>query len=349
MMRALTSKTLLALFVLFVGAVSIAEAQTQEFDFSNISWAPTAFTIAPGRVLFTQIVPPTNPEAVTFLFMPGVNRSVLVDEEAVQELIKRGFGVVTFNFSTQPLSVALLGENERAYFLDNELTLKDLAEETEALAKSLKKEYGMEKIIPVSLSYSGAVSAYLKDFPLVIETAPMTSNAAVNPQAEAFRQSVIASQFFNPFFGPAIVRSTMDNVYRANWAGQVTAMSKQFGFAETSAMVEGYTMMSRAAEDFTWVDAEKEIKGRRLFLVAENEGVSLKKDQLDTFKTLNLKGEVVIVEKSGHIIPFDQPKIYSDILDRAAQDTFPQGVKPFGAIKKQAATVNGKCGNVFLN
>lgn len=319
--------------ILLTSVLSVSTAYGETSDFKGITVHPTAFTIEPGRVLFTQIIEPASPGNVTFLFMPGVNRSVLVDEESVQDLVRRGFGVVTFNFSTQPLSVALLGENERPYFAENELTLQDFAAETETLAKALAIDYGMKKIIPVSLSYSGAVSVYLKDFPLVIETAPMTSNAAVNPQAESFRQSVIASQFFNPIFGPSIVRATMDNVYRANWTGQVEAISSQFGFSENPFMVEGYTMMSRAAEDFTWVDSDVAIKGRRLFLVAENEGSSLKQDQIATFNSLKLNGELIIIENSGHIIPFDQPEVYADILEKAAQDTFGPLTKPKGAKK----------------
>lgn len=315
-----TLRSILTTLLILIVFVSVGQAN--EISFKNVKVQPTSFLVSKGRVLFTQIVKPTRADAVTFLFLPGVNRSVLVEEDTVQALIAKGYGAVTFNFSTQPLSLALLAPIERPYFRDNELTLKDFAEETEALARRLRSDYGMAKIIPVSLSYSGAVSLYLKDFPLVIETAPMTSNAAANPQAEAFRQSVIASQIFNPFFGPTIVRTTMDNVYRANWSQQVSALAQQFGFVETPDMVEGYTMMSRAAEAFSWQTAGVEVQGRRVFLVAENEAEALKQDQLKTFDNLDLTNELIVIKNSGHVIPFDQPGVYAETLDKIVSEYF---------------------------
>ena len=128
---------------------------------------------------------------------------------ATQNLIKRGFGVATFNFSTQPLSVAQLAEKEEPYFKSHDVSLKDLAEETAAIAGALKKQYGIDNVIPVSLSYSGAVSPFIKGYKLMIETVPMTSAAAENPQLEQYRQMLKAGEVWNPVFGPGITRSDM--------------------------------------------------------------------------------------------------------------------------------------------
>lgn len=299
-------------------------------------------------MLSAQIVPPQNSLLPTFLFMPGVIRSSFVNEPALVDLIAKGFGVVTFNFSTQPLSLAHLSKGEKAYFEGKNITLQDLAFETESLAKILRSQHGISNIIPVSLSYSGAVSLYLKGFPVIIETAPMTSTAAANEQLEAFRKSVIASQFFNPFFGEAIIRATMDNAYRSTWGPQVSSMSKLYGFTETAAMVEGYVSMSRASEGFSWLEAEHKIEGQRIFLIGENEESSLKRNQVDTFQKLKINGELIEVEKSGHIISTDQPKAFVEILTKIAVEKSSALVVNDLVGKKSSLKLGLSCKDIFV-
>jgi pimeloyl-ACP methyl ester carboxylesterase len=311
------------LFVfLFLTLNTITSAQADDVSFENITVQPTKITLSENRVLFTQIVKPASMDKTTFLFLPGINRSVMVEEPAVQKLIKKGYGAVTFNFSTQPLSVALLDKNQEPYFLNNNLTLEDFALETEMLAEILKNDYGIKNIIPVSLSYSGAVSIYLKKFPMIIETAPMTSTAAAHPQAEAFRKNLILSQLWNPIFGPGIVRATLDSAYRSNWSPKVDSIAALYGFEPTNEMIEGYSVMSRASEGFSWVDADVAIQGQRLFLVAENDASELLNDQISTFEDLKIKGEILTIKNSGHVIPVEQPDIFADILEQTALKTF---------------------------
>jgi hypothetical protein len=316
-------------------------------DISRNTTLITPITISEGRVLSTQIVPPKNGDMPTFLFMPGVIRSSFVNEPALVDLISKGFGVVTFNFSTQPLSLAHLPEGEKPHFEDKNLTLKDFAFETENLAKILRAQHGISNIVPVSLSYSGAVSVYLKGFPLIIETAPMTSTAATNEQLESFRKSVIASQVFNPFFGKSIIRTTLDNAYRSTWSPQVESMSKAYGFKQTTAMIDGYMTMSRAAEGFSWVDAGQEIEGKRIFLVGENETRALKNDQIDTFNKLKINGELIIVESSGHIISTDQPKVFASLLEKIAVENSLLIITEDKGAKRSTAKLGLSCKSLF--
>ncbi len=157
-------------------------------------------TLNKGSAISYEFSPPAAGKP-TFLLMPGVNRGIVLKDPAVAGLIQAGAGVITFNYSVQPLSIAELPARERA---DLEgVTLESLAAETLALAREIGRRHGipLQRVIPVSLSYSGAVSPVLKDFPVVIDMVPLTSFGAFNPQLAAYYSSLKAAEFFNPIFG----------------------------------------------------------------------------------------------------------------------------------------------------
>lgn len=277
-----------------------------------------------GRIVYFEYLKASQKGAATFLLLPGVNRSLLLSEAGPQALVKRGYGVVTMNFSVQPFSVNALAGNEVPFFMNQSPSLKDLAVEVEALAKDLREQFQTGEVIPVSLSYSGAVSPYLKNFPLVIDTVPLTSGPAQNPQLEQYRQSLKLGELWNPFFGPGITRSLLDQAYRQKWADQVDSISKQFDFSadRRSQMIEGYTTLSRATEGYEWDVKLLPINTRRVFLFAGDESKSLLEHQVATFLKIysqDAKSLVFIVKKSGHLIPGDQPEFYGSILDVVAQ------------------------------
>lgn len=283
--------------------------------------------LKPGAVIAYEFSPPM-PGQPTFLLMPGVNRGMRLDDEAAVQLIKSGAGVVTFNFSVQPLSIAELPEAERANLKG--ITLESLAEETKLLALRIRDQIGgpLSDLIPVSLSYSGAVSPFLRDFSKVIEVVPLTSFSAFNPQLSAYYSSLKAAEFYNPIFGPGITRSSLDAAYRSQWYPQVTALARQFELpaARFEEMVEGYTTLSRAVEGFSWFERPPEKKVNRYFILAENESRSLKADQLATIRELQAQGyslEVKEISRSGHIIPVDQPKAYVEALLSIARGRIP--------------------------
>jgi pimeloyl-ACP methyl ester carboxylesterase len=236
----------------------------------------------------------------------------------MQVLAHQGFGGATFNFSTQPFSVSTLNKGESPFFRRKNPKLQDLAAEVEAVA-NLLREKGFANIIPVSLSYSGAVSAHLKGFPLVLETVPMTSTAATNPQLEKFRQTLKAGELFNPIFGPGITRSLLDQAYRKQWTQQTEAITKQFNLPadRKEDMIEGYTSMSRAAEGFDWKDVRLDSKTRRVFVLAGNEAPTLLRNQIQTFQRLMSERNdalMFLVLESGHVVPAEQPIAYASLI-----------------------------------
>ncbi|QDK37003.1 hypothetical protein [Bdellovibrio sp. NC01] len=278
-----------------------------------------------GRVVYFEYAKATKKDAPTFLLMPGVNRSLLLNESGPKELIARGYGVAAMNFSVQPFSVDALEKNETPFFMTNsKISLADLAAEVQELATDLKEQFQVSDVIPVSLSYSGAVSPFLKNFPVIVEAVPLTSGPAQNPQLEQYRQSLKMGEFWNPIFGPGITRNLLDQAYRSKWSEQVDAISNQFAFdsSRKDQMIEGYTVLSRATEGYEWDLTTLPSKTRRVFMFAANESKSLLQHQVNTFLALYAKDKNVllfVVKNSGHVIPSDQPESYAGILDLVAQ------------------------------
>ncbi|MFN7728081.1 MAG: hypothetical protein ACK5P7_02880 [Bdellovibrio sp.] len=314
------------------------------------------FALGKGRHLTVQSIQPATKNDPVLLMMPGVNRGLLATDPTVAMLAAQGFGVVVFHMSPQPLSVATLAKGERPAFRDQNLTLRDLAAEVEFLAARTKIQMGVENVIPVSLSYTGAVSPYLKGFPLVFETVPMTSAAATNPQLERYRQLLKSGELFNPIFGPGITRSMLDSAYKQQWTKQVEAMTEQFKLPaeRRDDMIEGYTVLSRATEGFTWKDVKLPVETRRVFMLAGNESAPLLRHQLETFigllKTQQNAVAILILE-SGHVLPSEQPVAYSSALKMvtAGQLPFESGLVVIKPSTKEIQTFTGDAAHQMIN
>ena len=283
-------------------------------------------TIARGQVLAIEAVRPA-PGKPTLLMMPGVNRALRLDDVSLKSLVAEGFGVVAYNMSAQPLSIALLPDGERANLVSTP-TLESLAREAEIAAKRVGQEMGLTGLVPVSLSYTGAVSPFLKGQPLVIETVPMTSSDDANPKLGAYRRQLRAGEIWNPIFGPGITRSLLDQAYGMVWEKQVTDISKQYSLPSSRhrEMVEGYTSLSRAVEGFDWTQVKRlPMETRRIFILAGDEGQELFRNQVETFKRVRKETEgalLIVIGESGHIIPADQPVAYAKILSRIFANEF---------------------------
>lgn len=313
-----------ALFVLIASEGILPSTVQAASAATTAAIQPYQMTLGTGRVVYFEMAKPTQAGYPTFLLLPGVNRAFLLSEPGPQALIAKGYGVVGMNFSVHPFSVNALPANEVPFFMSASPSLQDFANEVSQLAKTLQTQFQTGPVIPVSLSYTGAVSPLLKDFPVVIETVPMTSAAAENPQLEAYRQSLKAGEMWNPIFGPGITRSLLDTAYRSEWEKQVSSMAEQFNFSEDrhSQMVEGYTTLSRAVEGFEWDLSALPKNVNRVFIFAENESKSLLTHQVATFETLygkDAKTLLFVVKNAGHVVPSDQPEAYASILDLVAQ------------------------------
>lgn len=296
--------------------------------FSSLSFAKSLeFRPSPGEIVALDLFVPSQPGKPTFLLLPGVNRGLLPDDEVVTKLRSLGFGVVVFNLAEQPLSLARLDKNEEPAFLHKQKSLSDLALDVQSLAQFVAEQLeNKSEVIPVSLSYTGAISSFLKGFSLVIDVVPMTASSATNPDLEKYRDSLRLAEFWNPVFGPSVTRSMLDSAYRTKWGPQVDKMIEQFSLPKSrrELMIQGYTALSRASEGFVWGETQAD-SARRIFLVAGEDSKSLLKNQLQTFLQLlkrTSNSVLFMVRKSGHVLPSEQPVIYAQILNQITQDSF---------------------------
>jgi pimeloyl-ACP methyl ester carboxylesterase len=283
-----------------------------------------AFPSERNRVISVEVVPPASPDRPLFLLMPGIHRSGRLNDPSSLALIKKGFGVAEVDFSAHPFSIVQLGKGESPSFRRRSPSLQDLANEIDFVAAELTKRFGAQNLIPVSLSYSGAVSPLIQSRALIIETVPMTSERAVNPEGAAFRDQLRAGEVFNPIFGPTISRNILDQAYRSRWSQQTDAIIQSFGLSRDrrTDIIEGYSALSRASEDAAWKGKALNNAGHRAFILAEGENQKLLVDQLETVKALLVEGKSVslfVVENSGHIIPVEQPEIYAQLLATIAE------------------------------
>lgn len=296
----------------------LAEETPEQFAQRIASVNSLVYKISEGRQLFLQMISARDPEKPVFLLLPGINRGWLKTDPAFQNLAKFGNGVVTMNFSTQPLSVNTLPDGVKPAFENKVFSLQDLAFEVESLISFLQ-ENGVKNVIPVTLSYSGILAPYLNKRPLSIDTVPMTSMAATNPEVDKSRQTLNFMASFNPFFGSSIASSMMRMGYYKNWSNQIDSTIKTFGLnpARREDMIEGYVSMSVAAEGSSW-DFEKLSSNRRVFIFASGESPSLLADQMATArKFLETHGDtlIIVINESGHVIPTDQPMMFASVID----------------------------------
>lgn len=276
------------------------------------------FEIEPGRRLYLQMQKPKNPSKPTFMLLPGINRSVFLEEAHAQKLLEMGYGVVTFNFSAHPLSSSLLEDGVKPYFVDHDYKLTDLAFEVEALAIELRRQ-GLKNLIPVTLSYTGIIAPLLVSFPLVINMSPMTSMAASQPMLDNFRKSLD----FNFFLTRDMKRSMIDSSYRTYWSTLVQGYIQEFKIpkAREGNMIEGLVEMSRAAEDAEWFKTLPAPTSRQVFILAGQEDASLLKHQVQTAATYSkpTPTQVYVFEGAPHLIWEVEAEGLAQALDRIAR------------------------------
>ena len=278
------------------------------------------FSLTPNRLISLELIKASNPALPTFLFLPGVNRGLLSNEPSLEILEKEGFGIVTMHFSTQPFSVSELSSDVSPEFLSKSYSLAELGSEVLALINELKNKYDIKNIIPVSISYSSAVSSVIPGLPVYIDAAPMTAANAVNPQLETYRLSLKAAELFNPIYGPGITRSLLDQTYYRTWMGPVDSMVTQFNLNADRKpdMIKGYSVLSRAAEGFFWDLKKTAPTSKRIFILGKKDSAVLLKSQLELVsKALEAKADVLVflVTDASHIIPSDLPDLYANILN----------------------------------
>lgn len=275
-----------------------------------------------GKVIaYEHIV--TNPQGATLILLPGVNRSLESSDRAVRLLLEKGWNLLLPSFPAHPQSIAGLDKYETPYFaLNSGVRVKDFAADIETLAAELK----IGKAIPVTLSYSSSVGAYLnpKVFPHVIETVPLGTAMESDPEAQKNTETWENWLRLNPFMAPFWIRQFRDQAYSTHWSKVVDGNLKNdpdfYGSnPRVSDIKGGYVTIARAVEDFKFPEWDFTSESRtRDFVIAGKENPERLKNQVEVIKKYLATGKpvrVVVVEGAGHILPTDKPALYAGVLN----------------------------------
>lgn len=255
----------------------------------------------------------------TYLFLPGVNRGWVEADHLTKALYKANIPFVNMNFSPHAFSIAQLPPLKRAAFELTRFTLKDLAQEVNFVKETLRETYPIDRIIPVSLSYSGLMSPYLDDS-TIIDTAPLTSAAVAYPEMENYRLWLKSLESLNPIFGSFWTRLQLDIQYRNHWSEKVDEFISTFNLPPEKRiqMIEGQVSLSRAAEGQSWNASKFNSKIDRTLILGGKESRDLLVNQLEVIKSHWDQGtwtRLVFVPEAGHVIPAETPKLYLKILE----------------------------------
>jgi|GEM_PF-816463 len=299
------------------------ETQRPEFQ-TRLAGAKTVpFEVEAGRLLFTQLFPPAQDENPFILSLPGSNRALLTSENEMRALAIAGFGLASFNFSPQILSLAGTPKDIKPYFSQHTMSLADFATEADRLAQALKG-MGAKRVVPVTLSYSGLVSPLLKGYDLIVDVSPMTAWSATPAVAQgaSVRSLLDVGAMFNPFFGQALKNAALESGYRTFWGSQVDRLSAQFKLDKDrrSQFVDGMLSLTKAADGQEWDLEQLDPKTKRVFLLGIEESPSLLQHQLLTAQKMMEKGlpiNLVLMLHAGHVLPDDQPLAFSKIVQAA--------------------------------
>ncbi|NUN07494.1 MAG: alpha/beta hydrolase [Bdellovibrio sp.] len=300
-------KLLLVFALVMTSSAAFAEVQYQR--------------LAKGKMIaYEHIV--RQPNGATLILLPGVNRSLESSDRAVRLLLEQGWNLLLPSLPAHPLSVSALDKYEIPYFnLNSGLRVKEFAQDIEELTVILK----IGKAVPVTLSYSSSVGAYLnpKTFPHIIETVPLGTALEADPEAAQKTATWENWLRMNPFMAPFWIRQFRDQSYASHWNKVVDTNLKndpEFYGANprTSDIKAGYVAIARAVEDFNYTQWDFSAEKRtRDFVLAGNENPERLKNQIEVIKNYLATGKparVVVVAGAGHIMPTDKPVIYSIVV-----------------------------------
>lgn len=254
----------------------------------------------------------------TFIFLPGINRGLDGRDAFIKIAKKAKISFVSMHFSLHPESVMMIPKNEVPYFQFHKISAKDLADEVLAVIQT----YKIAKPIVVGLSYSSIVTselAALKQFPLIIETAPMMrpdeSDPANGATTDFWKNYFAAIPFTGGFWKDVFLQ----NIYSQYWSAKVDGVLEDYPSAQgdtnlRSNLVSAYASLSIAADGFDFSEQEFNVESKRFFILGENELAAryeLQEKAISLYeKQTGLRHTTVILPAAGHIIPSDAPKAY---------------------------------------
>lgn len=254
-------------------------------------------------------------DSPTFIFLPGIYRGYYKDESFLGRLSARKINWIAMHFSRHPESV-LAGSP--VWLMPT--SSSQLAHEV----LQVKRAFKIKKPIVVSLSYSTSIVPYLdtREFPVVVETAPMGRADESLPPEKQFPVSEQWMSFF-PIWNSWMKISADYWSYRYYWMKMVQEkLLPQYPHYQKQQylIAEGLAQLGFASRDFDLREQNFESGPKRYWILGQNENAVRKKIQLEAighyrrFNPAPGENNVFIVPSASHIIPVDQPEAYTQIL-----------------------------------
>lgn len=277
--------------------------------------------LGPGKVIAYEYLQ-NSAEGPTLILLPGVNRALNLEDRSVQLLQEQGWNLLMPSLSAHPLSIEGLASSEIPYFVRSTAERsQDFANEIDQLVTTLK----IKNAIPVTLSYSSSVGAYLNPqrYPHVIETVPLGTATEADPDSAKSAELWENWLKLNPFLAPFWIRQFRDTAYSTHWSKVVDANlqsdSEFYGKnPRVSDIKAGYVAIARAVEDFNFPEWDfKKDSRTRDFVIAEKENPERLKNQITVIEHYIASGKplrVIVVANAGHILPSDRPGVYSAVI-----------------------------------
>lgn len=253
-----------------------------------------------------------NKEQPTFIFLPGIYRGFLGQEKFLNILTARKMNWVVMHFSRHPESV-IAGTPVFTSMVSSQQLAYEVSQ--------VRKAYRIKRPIVVSLSFSSSVIPYLnpKEFPVVVETAPMgRADENLPPQQagqqwESFMSSVPGGSF--------VVSSAHYWGYRYFWSKQVQGLLETYPHYRPFQFLiaEGLAQLAFSSRHFDLRNQNFQQGPQRYWILGQKEdaqrgAIQMAAIQLYQSQRTREKNSVFIIPKAGHIVPAEQPENYAKIL-----------------------------------
>lgn len=254
----------------------------------------------------------SDPKKPTLILLPGIYRGYLENEKILNILTQKKINWVSVHFSRHPQSI-LAG----SLLLSGMISSEELANEVLIVKKNLR----IQKPILVSLSYSASLSPYWKkkDFPILIETAPMGrfSETQVPDQSYQTWQQWM-NQF--PVWGPWLVQTNEYWSYRAYWLKEVDELISTYPqyLSKRITIAEGFAQLAWSTKNFDLRNQNFKTGPERFWILGENENskrLKIQQEAIQLHRQSGVQGRrVYMIKNAGHIVPFEQPQSYANAL-----------------------------------
>ncbi len=298
--------------------------------FAHITWAaPKNVSIAAEVVKVKlsstesayALVRILDEELPTLIFLPGIFRGFLQNEDFLNVLNRKKLNWVAWHTSRHPESIKI--GNQNPWF--HPATSQSLAHELVTLKKFLK----IKKPILVTLSYSASLIPFVDSnaFPVVIETAPMGQALENNPPAP-FYDSWKQWMGFFPVFGNIVIANQEYWAYRGFWMQQTESLAQTYPSygPYKRPIAEGLAQLAYAGRDFDLRQQDFAKGPKRFWILGQKENRSRKTIQLQAIKLYEEqsgnKNSAIMIENSAHVIPNENPLAYVKVLSELVQKIF---------------------------